>query len=117
MTPCEGGVDVAFEFEVKWSKSTIFKRKIESSSRSDLQAYYDAYAAAARAHLAAAPSSERSPPPPPPPPPPAHPSYLPWAVAAGFLWLYLAQRSANARLLLEVQGLREDINQVLRKDH
>ena len=113
----QDGVDVAFEFEVKWSKSTIFKRKIESSSRSDLQAYYDAYAAAARAHLAAAPSSERSPPPPPPPPPPAHPSYLPWAVAAGFLWLYLAQRSANARLLLEVQGLREDINQVLRKDH
>ena len=117
VTPCADGVDVAFEFEVKWSKSTIFKRKIESSSRSDLQAYYDAYAAAARAHLAAAPSSERSPPPPPPPPPPAHPSYLPWAVAAGFLWLYLAQRSANARLLLEVQGLREDINQVLRKDH
>ncbi len=117
VTPQNDGVDVAFEFEIKWSKSTIFKRKIESSSRSDLQAYYDAYAAAARAHLAAAPSSERSPPPPPPPPPPAHPSYLPWAVAAGFLWLYLAQRSANARLLLEVQGLREDINQVLRKDH
>ena len=116
VTPRDDGVDVAFEFEIKWSKSTIFKRKIESSSRSDLQAYYDAYAAAARAHLAAAPSSERSPPPPPPPPPP-RPAYLPWAVAAGFLWLYLAQRSANARLLLEVQGLREDINQVLRKDH
>ena len=115
VTPQNDGVDVAFEFEIKWSKSTIFKRKIESSSRSDLQAYYDAYAAAARAHLAAAPSSERSPPPPPPPPP--RPAYLPWAVAAGFLWLYLAQRSANARLLLEVQGLREDINQVLRKDH
>ena len=30
VTPCEDGVDVAFEFEVKWSKSTIFKRKIES---------------------------------------------------------------------------------------
>ena len=115
VAPRDDGVDVAFEFEIKWSKSTIFKRKIESSSRSDLQAYYDAYAAAARAHLAAAPSSERSPPPPPPPPP--RPAYLPWAVAAGFLWLYLAQRSANARLLLEVQGLREDINQVLRKDH
>ena len=41
VTPCEDGVDVAFEFEVKWSKSTIFKRKIESSSRSDLQAYYE----------------------------------------------------------------------------
>ena len=115
VTPRDDGVSIEFEFEVKWSKSTIFKRKIESSSRSDLQAYYDAYAAAARAHLAAAPSSERSPPPPPPPPP--RPAYLPWAVAAGFLWLYLAQRSANARLLLEVQGLREDINQVLRKDH
>ena len=72
VTPRDDGVDVAFEFEVKWSKSTIFKRKIESSSRSDLQAYYDAYAAAARAHLAAAPSSERSPPPPPPPPPARH---------------------------------------------
>ena len=115
VTPRDDGVSIEFEFEVKWSKSTIFKRKIESSSRSDLQAYYDAYAAAARAHLAAAPSSERSLPPPPPPPP--RPAYLPWAVAAGFLWLYLAQRSANARLLLEVQGLREDINQVLRKDH
>ena len=117
VTPVDDGVEVAFEFEVKWSKSTIFKRRIETSSRNDLQAYYDAYATGCASHLEGRAAALPPPPPPLPPPPRAEKSVLPWLIAGGFLCLYWAQRSANARLLLELQGLRADVNAVLRKDH
>ena len=45
---------VTFEFEVKWTKSTIWKRRIESSSKGDLQAYYDSYASMAAGYLKSA---------------------------------------------------------------
>ena len=127
---------VTFEFEVKWTKSTIWKRRIESSSKGDLQAYYDSYASMAAGYLksakaaadeaaAAAPANAGAAPPPPEPaapeaakpaapaaaPPPAPPArdWLPWAVCLALLLLYLSQRAANGRVLAELRALQADV--------
>jgi len=45
------GTRIRFEFQVVWTKTTIWKRRIESSSKSDLESYYNAYIHAATAYL------------------------------------------------------------------
>lgn len=42
---------VRFEFQVVWTKATIWKRRIESSSKQDLEKFYEAYVRAAHIYL------------------------------------------------------------------
>ena len=42
---------IRFEFQVVWTKTTIWKRRIEASSKADLESFYDAYVHAAHAYL------------------------------------------------------------------
>mmetsp|Transcript_18210 Transcript_18210/g.55823 ORF Transcript_18210/g.55823 Transcript_18210/m.55823 type:complete len:722 (-) Transcript_18210:277-2442(-) len=43
---------VRFEFQVAWTKTTIWKRRIEVNSKADLEGFYEAYVQAAHAYLA-----------------------------------------------------------------
>jgi len=42
---------VRFEFQVVWTKATIWKRRIEASSKADLEGFYDAYVRGAHAYV------------------------------------------------------------------
>lgn len=51
---------VRFEFQVVWSKTTIWKRRIEYSSKQDLEKFYEAYVHAAHTYLDELQSSSSS---------------------------------------------------------
>ena len=42
---------VRFEFQVVWTKTTIWKRRIETSSKADLEGFYESYVQGAHAYL------------------------------------------------------------------
>ncbi|KAJ8613378.1 hypothetical protein CTAYLR_002305 [Chrysophaeum taylorii] len=50
-TPDNERTRVRFEFQVVWTKATFWKRRIENSSKMDLEKFYEAYVRAAHAYL------------------------------------------------------------------